>query len=163
MSKPTYKIRHYLLGAGVFSVLWYVPPRYTLYQIDHGKYPYPIKPDSRLGAYQATAGYPEGTVGNTAHRAIGTIYIIFGSKWEDDIGLLFHEQETKDLYPQLVGTPAETKLNEIEYNYWKQQTDFGGEFACFFKPSVRRWIQIHVFFRDYNIVAHIEKWIRNNL
>jgi hypothetical protein len=88
--------------------------------------------------------------------------VIFGSKWQDDIGLLFHEKDTKDLYPHPVGSPAETKLNEIEYNYWQKQKDIGGELACFFKPSVRRWIQIHIFFREYNIVAHIEKWIRNS-
>lgn len=163
MSKPFSKFQYYCLGFGTYGILFYFPRRYTLYQIDHGTCPQTIRPETRLGAYQITANYPEGTVGNTAHRAIGTIYILFGSKWEDDIGLLFHKQETKDLYPQLIGTPAETKLNEIEYNYWKEQTDFGGELACFFKPSVRRWIQIHVFFREYNIVAHIEKWLRNTL
>lgn len=163
MARPFANPQYYFLAAGMYGVMFFVPRRFTLYQIDHGTIPYPIRPETRLGAYQITANYPEGTVGNTAHRAIGTIYILFGSKWEDDIGLLFHEQETKDLYPQLIGTPAEAKLNEIEYNYWEQQKDLGGELACLFKPSVRRWIQVHVFFREYNIVAHIEKWLRNKL
>ena len=36
-------------------------------------------PDSRLGPYAATRGYPVGTVGNSVHNAIGTTYITFAN------------------------------------------------------------------------------------
>lgn len=132
--------------------------RYTLYSVDH--YNLGVRMAGRLGAYAATAGYDEGTVGNTAHRAIGTIYMLFGEWAEDEIGLEFHSQRAIALYPQPIGSQAETDLNALEYAYWARQKDIGGELACMFKPSVRRAIQIHVFFRDYNIITHIEKWLR---
>ena len=132
--------------------------RYELYAVDH--YNKQVDPASRLGAYQATAGYKEGTVGNTAHRAIGTMYVLWGSWAEDRIGLLFRTVKMRLLLPLPVTSKAESIFNQIEYKDWEKQDDIGGELATFFPPDVRTWVEVHIFFKQYNFVVHLENKLK---
>lgn len=119
-------------------------------------------PDSRLGSYEITAGYPEGTVGNTLHRAIGSIYTLLGSIAQDDVGKLFRDPSMVSLYSLPVDSWAESQVNDQEYLFWasKSPEDLGRRMATIFSPSVRRWLQIHIFFREYSNVAHVEDFIK---
>ncbi len=96
---------------------------------------------SRLGAFQATLGYAEGTVGRGANRAIAAIYIALGTMGEDQIGVLFNSEEAKALFPKDGCGPASRQLAELEYAYWKGQNTIGGYMGSSFPPSVREAIQ----------------------
>lgn len=61
-------------------------------------------PESRLGAYAATRGYPVGTVGNSVHNAIGTIYVTFANYGQERIGRVFNSPEARALYDQPVAS-----------------------------------------------------------
>ena len=96
---------------------------------------------SRLGAFKATLGYAEGTVGRGANRAIAAIYISMGTFGEDDIGDVFNSFEAMALFPQDGCGPASRQLAEIEYAYWRSQKTIGGLMGSAFPPSIRAAIQ----------------------
>lgn len=103
-------------------------------------------PGSRLGAYAATAGYPAGSVGSAAHRAIGAIYMAAGTFGEERIGTVFNSEEAKALFPQSVNSPASKQLATVEYNYWAAARaddpwSAGGNMGSAFNPTWRDRIQ----------------------
>lgn len=103
-------------------------------------------PGSRLGAYAATAGYEPGTVGSAAHRAIGGIYMGFGTFGEERIGTVFNSPEAGALFGQSVNGPASGQLAQLEYNYWDAARTAdpwspGGQMGSAFSPGVRDTIQ----------------------
>lgn len=120
----------------------------TLRDIDEGRTT--PDPNSRLGAYDATKGYKEGTVGNSVHNAIGTIYGVFGTAGEEQIGKVFNSPEAKALYDQPVNSPASKKMAEMEHAYWSKvrqenPTSFGGNMGSLFSPDTRDVLQRHIF------------------
>ena len=103
-------------------------------------------PDSRLGAYHATKGYPPGTVGNSVHRAIGGIYMGFGQFGEERIGRVFNSAEAAALFNDPVDSPSGLRMAEIEHEYWTKAKaedpwSSGGHMGSAFKPGVRDVIQ----------------------
>lgn len=119
-------------------------PQRQLELIDNGE----LKPDpnSRLGAYAATTGYPPGTVGNAVHNAIGTIYIVFGDWFEEEIGTVFNSPEAMALYNEPVDGPASLQIAQLEWDYWRSVgITPGGLLGSAFLPGVRDWLQRKVF------------------
>lgn len=107
-----------------------------------------VDPNSRLGAYQATGGYREGTVGFAAHQAIGQIYDMAGTIGEDQIGTVFNSDAARALYDQPVDSPASRQLAEMEYAYWAEQNEqgtLGGWMGSSVPPATRDWLQQEVF------------------
>ncbi len=107
-------------------------------------------PASRLGAYAATAGYPEGTVGNAVHRAIGTIYLALGTSGEERIGRVFNAPQARALYMYPVDSDAGARMAAIEQRYWQNVANedpysIGGQLGAAFSPAVRDWLQRNVF------------------
>ncbi len=107
-------------------------------------------PESRLGAYAATKGYPAGTVGNAVHNAIGTIYSTLGNYGEEKIGRVFNSPEAKALYDQPVDSDAGRQMAAIEQQYWanvksEDGASPGGNLGAAFSPGVRDWLQRHIF------------------
>lgn len=114
-----------------------------------------LKPEAwtRLGAYEATRGYPQGTVGYAIHNAIGDIYLMLGDIGQEKIGLVFNNAITRTLYDQPVTSWANLAAATIEYNYWlgvrqADWTSFGGYAGAAFTPEVRAWLQENVYSRD---------------
>lgn len=133
------KLEDTLTGTGPIS---------DLRAIDEGR----LKPDpdSRLGAYDATKGYKEGTVGHSVHNAIGTIYAALGTTGEEKIGTVFNSPEAKKLYDQPVNSDASKKIAQMEYDYWaKTRKDnpwsVGGFLGTQFGPGTRDWLQKNIF------------------
>lgn len=118
--------------------------RDNLRAIDEGTYD---PPDwSRLGAYEATRGYPPGTVGHAVHRAIGLIYLTFGTFGEERIGEVFHSEEARQHYPHPVDGPHSRAMAELEYEYWRRVYEanpdsWGGWMGTRFPGGARDWIQ----------------------
>ncbi len=121
--------------------------RQVLRDIDEGR----LKPDpnSRLGAYLATRGFPPGTVGHSVHNAIGTIFLGLGNLGEEQIGTVFNSDAARALYHQPVDGPASRQIAEMEYAYWAQVRrqnpwSIGGRLGTMFGPDSRdvlqRWI-----------------------
>jgi len=107
-------------------------------------------PDSRLGAYKATLGYPPGTVGNAVNGAIASIYGTFGTFGEERIGSVFNSPEAKALYNQPVTSDASKKIAEMEHSYWSKVRSEdpwspGGNMGSAFTPTVRDWLQKNIF------------------
>jgi hypothetical protein len=107
-------------------------------------------PNSRLGAYAATSGYPDGTVGNSVHNAIGTIYMGMANIGQEDIGKVFNSPEAKSLYNDPVNSPSSKCMAKIEYSYWQQVRSenglsIGGQAGSAFGPGFRNWLQQNVF------------------
>ena len=106
-------------------------------------------PNSRLGAYHATKGYPEGTVGHAAHGAIGTIYATSGTVGEEKIGKVFNSQAAKALYNDPVDGPSSKKLATMEFDYWqkmkREKNSLGGHLGSLFNPESRDWLQREFF------------------
>jgi hypothetical protein len=122
----------------------------TLKQIDEGKLTPP--PDSRLGAYDATKGYPPGTVGSAVHNAIGTIYKTLDNYGQENIGRVFNSPEARALYNEPVTSDAGRRMAEIEHRYWdnvrrEDPRSAGGQLGSAFSPSVRDGLQRHWFGR----------------
>ena len=112
----------------------------TLARIDRGE----LVPDpsSRLGAYAATVGYPEGTVGHGAHRAIGALYVTAGTFGEEEIGDFFNSPQAQALLSEPVTSPANRRLAELELGYWEtQEGTWGGFFGTKFGVPIRAFIQ----------------------
>lgn len=107
-----------------------------------------VDPNSRLGAYQATGGYRDGTVGQAAHNAIGQIYAMGGTIGEDQIGTVFNSPEARALYGDPVDSPSGLRLAEMEYDYWRGQQElgtFGGGLGSSVPPETRDWLQRETF------------------
>jgi len=107
-------------------------------------------PESRLGAYAATSGYPAGTVGNAVHNAIGTIYVTFANYGQEKIGRVFNSPEAKALYNQPVASCAGMQMAMLEHQYWQDVTSEdgwspGGRMGSMFNPTVRNFLQTKVF------------------
>lgn len=116
----------------------------NLLRIDRGELT--PDPESRLGAYAATVGYPQGTVGNAVHRAIGGIYIAFGTYGEEKIGRVFNSPEARVLYNQPVESVAGLQMAEAEAQYWRNVMaedgwSAGGRMGSLFPPELRERIQ----------------------
>lgn len=120
----------------------------TLDRVDSGELT--PDPESRLGAYAATRGYPAGTVGNSVHSAIGTIYLTFANYGQERIGRVFNAPEAKALYGQPVASCAGMQMALLEYQYWNDIVSEdgwspGGRMGSAFNPTVRNWLQTGVF------------------
>ena len=107
-------------------------------------------PGSRLGAYAATAGHPEGTVGRAVHVAIGTIYAALGAYGEERVGRVFNSPEAKALLGEPVDSCAGFVVATLEHRYWsdvaaEDPSSAGGNLGAAFNPTVRNWIQSNVF------------------
>jgi hypothetical protein len=116
-----------------------------LAQVDAGG---EVDPNSRLGAYQATGGFREGTVGHAAHNAIGQIYEMAGTIGEDQIGAVFNSPEARALYNESVDSPASRQLAQMEFDYWSQQREagtLGGHMGAAVPPATRDWLQQQTF------------------
>ena len=116
-----------------------------LAQVDAGG---EVDPHSRLGAYQATGGYREGTVGHAAHNAIGQIYEMAGTIGEDRIGEVFNSPEARALYNEPVNSGASAQLAQMEFDYWSQQREegtLGGYMGSAVPPATRDWLQQETF------------------
>jgi hypothetical protein len=123
-------------------------PWRTLGRVDRGELE--VDPESRLGAYAATRGYPPGSVGAAVHNAIGTIYILFGNYGQERIGRVFNSPEARALYGAPVESPAGAQMAAIEARYWQNvraedQWSPGGQLGSAFSPVVRDWLQRNVF------------------
>jgi len=112
-------------------------------------------PDSRSRTnqtYAATRGYPVGTVGNSVHNAIGTIYITFANYGQERIGRVFNSPEARALYDQPVASCAGYQMAALEYQYWQDvraedAVSPGGNMGSAFNPVARDVLQRHVFDR----------------
>ncbi len=118
-----------------------------LRKIDRGE----VRPDpeSRLGAYAATRGYPRGTVGFAVHRAIGAIFVTLGNLGEEKIGRVFASAQARQLYNQPVTSGAGYRMAQIEHRYWlnvynEDRWSPGGKLGSTFSPAARYAIQIAV-------------------
>ena len=123
-------------------------PWRTLGKIDRGELV--PDPESRLGAYAATRGYPPGSVGEAVHNAIGAIYIALGNYGEERIGRVFNSPEARALYNQPVDSPAGAQMAAIEERYWQNVRaedawSPGGQLGSAFSPAVRDFLQRNVF------------------
>jgi hypothetical protein len=107
-------------------------------------------PNSRLGAYAATAGYPDGTVGSAVHNAIGTIYAGLGTYGEENIGRVFNSSAAQSLYGDPVDSQSGLEMAQIEHNYWQNVAkedpySAGGKLGSAFNPTTRDWLQKNIF------------------
>lgn len=110
-------------------------------------------PTSRLGAYEATRGYPRGSVGYSVHNAIGDIYMLLGTAGQEQIGVVFNSAAARSLFSQPVSSWANLAMATMEYQYWAavladNPNSFGGQAGEAFKPAQRAWLQEHVYSRD---------------
>lgn len=120
----------------------------TLQRIDAGELT--PDPESRLGAYAATRGYPPGTVGEAVHNATGTIYLTFANYGQEKIGRVFNAPEAQALYREPVTSCAGRRMATIEHSYWSNVAaedgwSPGGKMGSMFSPYVRDLLQVHVF------------------
>lgn len=120
----------------------------SLRDVDNGTFV--PDPESRLGAYAATRGYPPGSVGEAVHNAIGTIYVLLGTYGEEKIGRVFNSPEARALYNQPVESPAGAQMAAIEQRYWsnvakEDPSSPGGQLGAAFSPTVRDALQRRVF------------------
>ena len=123
-------------------------PWRTLEKIDRGELV--PDPESRLGAYAATKGYPPGSVGEAVHNAIGTIYIALGNYGEERIGRVFNSAEARALYNHPVDSQAGALMAAIEERYWQNVRaedawSPGGQLGSAFSPAVRDFLQRNIF------------------
>jgi hypothetical protein len=107
-------------------------------------------PESRLGAYAATRGYPSGTVGASVHAAIGTIYTLMGNYGEERIGRVFNSPEARALYGQPVASCAGMQMAMLEHQYWQDVRNedswsAGGRLGSAFNPTSRDLLQRRLF------------------
>ncbi len=120
----------------------------SLRDVDNGTYV--PDPESRLGAYAATRGYPPGSVGEAVHNAIGTIYVLLGTFGEEKIGRVFNSPEARALYGQPVESAAGAQMAAIEQRYWanvakEDPASPGGQLGASFSATVRDSLQRHIF------------------
>jgi hypothetical protein len=129
----------------------------TLTQVNAGT----LRPDpnSRLGAYAATAGYAAGTVGEAVHNAIGTIYVGLGTGGEEQIGTVFNSAEARALYAKPLTPETSRQIAGIEHAYWERvraenPLSLGGNLGSFFDVGTRDFLQRHLFStRPRDVVA----------
>jgi hypothetical protein len=133
---------------------WSIPLRWltpnanaTLDSVDNGA----MSPDpsSRLGAYAATANYPEGTVGYAVHNSIGDIYRTLGTAGEEHIGDVFNSPDARALYNESVHSDASLKMAQTEYSYWQDVRaenpySLGGNLGSAVPPAARDYIQQNI-------------------
>ncbi len=120
----------------------------NLHAIDNGTMT--PDPNGRLGAYAATSGYPAGTVGESVHNAIGTIYKGFGNFGEEQIGKVFNSPEAKATYGDPVDSQSSKCMASMEQAYWQQAKSedpwsAGGRMGAAFSPGSRDWLQKNIF------------------
>ena len=113
--------------------------------IEAGTGPIP-DPESRLGAFYATKGYPADTVGNAVHRAIGAIYLVFGTAGEEKIGRVFNDPRAKMMFNKPIKSWYSRCIAEVEYQYWanvkeENPDSFGGNLGKAARPRLRDCIQ----------------------
>jgi len=116
----------------------------VLRRIDAGLLP--TDPESRLGAYDATKGYPPGTVGDSVHNAIGTIYATLGNYGQEKIGRVFNSPEVRELYAEPVESDAGKRMAAIEKQYWENvrredPNSPGGQLGSMFSADGRYKLQ----------------------
>jgi hypothetical protein len=109
-------------------------------------------PESRLGAFAATVGYPEGTVGYSVNRAIGLLYVAFGTYGEERIGTVFNSATARAHYPNRVDGPSTPIIADMEYQYWarvRREDPWapGPTIATAFDAKTRGWLMREVFGR----------------
>jgi hypothetical protein len=107
-------------------------------------------PNSRLGAYAATAGYPPGTVGEAVHNAIGTIYRVLGNAGEEQIGTVFNSSEARSLYGRPLTPQTSRQIATIEHSYWERvraadPLSLGGNLGSAFGVGSRDLLQRYLF------------------
>jgi hypothetical protein len=135
---------------GLGPVIVVVARGEQLQGIDEGR----IHPDpnSRLGAYAATAGYPPGTVGHGVHGAIGAIYLTLGETGQEQIGTVFNSPEAQSHMGHPITSGHSRAIAQLEYDYWRsvRANDWfsvGGQLGSAFPPGIRddlqRWFDGH--------------------
>jgi hypothetical protein len=92
---------------------------------------------SRLGAFKATLGFADGTVGEGVNKAIAGIYIALGTIGQDRIGEVFASPKAQALLDDPINSTSSRRIAEIEYAYWNSQDTIGGWMGRQFDPSVR--------------------------
>ncbi len=107
---------------------------------------------TRLGAFAATCGYPEGTVGYAVNRAIGILYVSLGTYGEERIGTVFDSPAARVHYPNPVRSSSSRAVAQMEYDYWarvraEDPWSAGARIATAFDPASRDWLQREVFSR----------------
>jgi hypothetical protein len=107
---------------------------------------------TRLGAFAATCGYPEGTVGYAVNRAIGILYLGLGVYGEERIGTVFNSPAARVHYPNSVRSPSSRAVAQMEFDYWasvraEDGWSSGARIATAFDPASRDWLQREVFTR----------------
>lgn len=108
---------------------------------------------TRLGAFAATSGYPQGTVGYAVNRAIGLLYVSLGTYGEERIGTVFSRASAIRYYNDPVQGPSSERVARMEYDYWsrvKREDPWspGANIATAFDPQTRDWLQREVFSRS---------------
>ncbi|MBV1862534.1 MAG: hypothetical protein KUG77_29195 [Nannocystaceae bacterium] len=110
-------------------------------------------PHTRLGAFSATSGYAQGTVGYAVNRAIGLLYVSLGTYGEERIGTVFTSGAAIQYYEHPVRGPSSQRVAQMEYDYWarvKREDPWssGATIATAFDPQTRDWLQREVFSRS---------------
>ena len=112
----------------------------TLMQVEAGV----IIPDSesRLGAFAATHGYPQGTVGHAVHLGIAAIYMSLGDAGQETIGRVFNSPEARALYSQPIDSDANLSMARAEFGYWnnvlkEDPWSMGANIATQISPELR--------------------------
>jgi hypothetical protein len=109
-------------------------------------------PHTRLGAFAATCGWPQGTVGYAVNRAIGILYVGLGVYGEERIGTVFNSPAARVHYGNPVRSPSSRAVAQMEFNYWaavraEDPWSSGARIATAFDPNSRDWLQREVFAR----------------
>jgi len=123
---------------------------HTLREIAAGRVVPP--PHTRLGAFAATSGYAQGTVGYAVNRAIGLLYAGLGTYGEERIGTVFTSPAASQYYEDSIQGPSSEKVARMEFDYWsrvKREDPWspGANIATAFDPATRDWLQREVFTR----------------
>ena len=118
---------------------------YDLIRVESGKY-VPKDLESRLGAFYATREYKPCTIGRAVHRAIGAIYLGFGSVGEEKIGRVFNDPAAKAFFSDSIWSSSNDCVAAIEHRYWSNVKNedgmsFGGLLGAFVQPGDRSKIQ----------------------
>jgi hypothetical protein len=103
-----------------------------------------MRPNGRLSAYVATAGFARGTTGATVHSVIGSLYIKLGESGAHDIGKVFSSPEAQRAMalPLREGSP---RIAQLEHAFWATKNASHGGPGAFagdlFGPRSRDRIQ----------------------
>ena len=137
---------------------------FTLYQVERKNPDFKPHPDGRLGAFEATRGFPPDTCGQVFHRVIGIFYLGFGPHWQLNIGQLFRQPLVQNLLKDPITSKSNLTLAEIESTFWVSHKDtFGGKLGSTFGPKLRGVIQYRIFYKDFNKAEEVAEKFEEKL